>query len=94
MACGTFLMYPKLPGQAAKNHGLFQNNQHLVYYSSGHMAENVEQISYWLEHDAEREKIARQGCELVHKNFSLEQMFQALLELVGSTNKIHMVGAA
>jgi len=82
MACGTFLMYPKLPGTASKNHSIFQNGEHLAYYEAGFMEDNVKQIKFWLEHDELREKIAKQGRDLVHKKFTLDQMFEKLLSLV------------
>ena len=31
MACGTFVMYPRLPGEYAENLALFENGKHIVY---------------------------------------------------------------
>jgi hypothetical protein len=79
MSCGTFMMYPKLPGDARRNNEVFEDGKHLVYYAHGRTLDNADQIKYWLTHDEEREAIARAGQEFVHANFTLEQMLEKLL---------------
>ena len=64
MACGTFIMYPKLPGDARRNNEIFEDGKHIVYYDLGRMPENAKQIRYYLEHEDEREKIAAEGYRL------------------------------
>ena len=83
MGSGTFLMYPKLPGNTAKNLEIFEDGKHLVYYEPGSMMENAEQIKYWLKHDREREQIALAGCQLVHEKYTLKHMLDRLLAPVG-----------
>lgn len=79
MACGTFVMYPRLPGEAAENLSVFEDGKHIVYYEHGYIRENVKQIKRWLEHDEERESIARAGCRKVRAEYSLEGMLDQLL---------------
>jgi hypothetical protein len=79
MACGTFVMYPRMPGGSSKNNVLFKNNEHLVYYDPGYLKQNAKDILHFMEDDADRERIARAGCELVHREFTLEQMLEKLL---------------
>jgi glycosyltransferase involved in cell wall biosynthesis len=79
MACGTFVMYPRLPGEAAANLSVFEDGKHIVYYEHGYIRENVKQIKRWLEHDEERESIARAGCRKVREELSLERMLDQLL---------------
>jgi len=85
MACGTFVMFPRLPGEAAKNLTLFEDKKHIAYYNYGYMKENAEQIHYWLAHDKEREAVAQAGCKLVHEKYTLEQMLEQLLAPVADT---------
>ena len=79
MACGTFVMYPRLPGDSAANLSAFEDGKHIVYYEHGYIRENVKQIKRWLEHDKERESIALAGCCKVREELSLENMLDKLL---------------
>ena len=79
MACGTFVMYPRLPGEAAENLSVFEDGTHIIYYEHGYIRENVKQIKRWLEHDEERESIAQAGCRKVREELSLERMLDQLL---------------
>jgi hypothetical protein len=81
MGCGTFLMYPELPGDSADNMKIFQHEKHLVYYKGGFFKKNVKQILHYLEHEEEREAIAQAGCELVQSEYTLDVMLTKLLEL-------------
>lgn len=83
MACGTFVMYPRMHvGGSDKNNVIFENNKHLAYYDPGYLKANAAQVRHFLEHDDEREEIARAGCELVHEKYRLDQMLDRLLSLV------------
>jgi Glycosyl transferases group 1 len=94
MACGTFVMYPKLPGDAAKNLTLFEDGKHIAYYDQGYMIKNFEQIKYWLEHEKEREDIARAGCYKVTHEHTLERMIEGILGLAKSERKERSVEVA
>jgi glycosyltransferase involved in cell wall biosynthesis len=80
MACGTFVMYPKLPGAAAENLSIFEHGKEIVYYEPGYMADNIKQIRYYLAHEDEREHIAAAGCKKVHELYRLDKMLEKMLE--------------
>lgn len=80
MACGTFVMYPRMPGGFSKNN-IFKNNEHIVFYDPGYLKQNAKDIERFIQDDEAREKIARAGCELVHREYTLEKMFEKLLDL-------------
>jgi hypothetical protein len=88
MACGTFVMFPKLPGDCRRNNEVFEDGKHIAYYSDGRMTDNAKQIMHYLEHEDEREAIARAGCEFVHKNHTLEGMLEKLLAPVRSREAV------
>lgn len=79
MACGTFVMIPRLHGECADNM-VFENNRHVVYYEPGYMRENAKQIQRWLKNDgSERDTIALAGMNKVREDYSLEKMLQGIL---------------
>lgn len=84
MAAGTFIMYPRLAGDARKNLLLFQHEKHLVYYTPGDYMGNAEAIRYWLSHDKERDAITSQGGALVRRQYTLSAMLERILEPVMS----------
>jgi hypothetical protein len=86
MGCGTFLMAPRLFGDAAENLSIFEDRKHLVYYDIGYFADNAKQIVHYLQNDDEREKIAKAGCELVHKKYTLEGMLDQMLAMVSKAS--------
>jgi hypothetical protein len=88
MACGTFVMYPKLPWGCNKNMQLFRDGKEIVYYDPGFVPKNAKQILYWLEHEEEREKIAEAGLNKIRAEFRLEQMLDRLLTL-GCSPLVH-----
>jgi hypothetical protein len=88
MSCGTFVMYPKLPGEAAVNMEVFQDKVHLAYYEPGYMIENLNQIRYYLENDKEREQIARDGRNLVRKNYTIDHLLGQMLQEAREAAKI------
>jgi len=87
MACGTFVLYPRLFGESEENLQVFEDRKHLVYYSFGYFADNAKQIVHYLQNDEERAKIAKAGCELVHKKYTLEGMLERMLESVKVKNE-------
>lgn len=84
MGCGTFLMYPRLEGDARKNLSIFEDGKHLVYYTLGDYVGNASRIRYYLEHQEERERIAEAGCKLIREKYRLYQMFERMLTPVSS----------
>jgi glycosyltransferase involved in cell wall biosynthesis len=83
MATGTFLMYPRLPGDAGENLEIFQDGVHLAYYEPGNLKRNAAQIRSWLEQDAAREAIAKAGGELVRSRNTLRGMLECLVGMAG-----------
>jgi hypothetical protein len=81
ISCGTFCMFPKLLGDAEKNMSLFADGHEIVYYDVGFFIENAKQIKYYLDHDAERERIASNGSKKVHELYGLDQMLEKLLAM-------------
>jgi hypothetical protein len=79
MACGTMVMYPRLPGAAAKNLTQFDEGQEIVYYDPGNMIDNGKQIWQYLEDKTGRESIAAAGHLRVVKDYTIEQMLEAIL---------------
>jgi len=82
MSCGTFVMYPALTWDAAKNMEIFQHEKHLAYYQLGYFADNAKQIQRFVAADDERESIARAGRDLVRSEYSLEKMLNTMLSAV------------
>lgn len=89
MACGTFVMYPRLPYHARLNMNQFVDKKHLVYYNPGYVGQNAEQILYYLENELERELIASNGYVEVLKHHTLERMLQKLIDY--GVNGVEMV---
>jgi len=79
MACGTFVMFPTLPGEAAQNMKAFESDKEIVYYEHGYMKKNAAQIRYYLENEKEREAIAGAGCSRVYSEYTLQQMLEKML---------------
>lgn len=82
IASGTFVMYPRLFGAAVDNNFLFDDKKHLAYYELGNFFENAKQVIHYLEHKAERDQIAKEGCKFVHANYTLDRMLQRILSMV------------
>ena len=82
MACGTFVMYPKLQGDMAGNMTQFEDGREIVYYDPGYFKQNAKLIAKYLVDEYAREAIARAGCERVHREYRLDQMLEKLLGLV------------
>ena len=87
MACGTFLLTPEMPTlhRAHLNNVLFTDKVHLERYDPRLKAQVARRLNEWQkpENEAEREKIARAGCEEVHAKHSLEVRLTWLLDKCG-----------
>lgn len=82
MACGTFVMYPKLPGETAKNLSVFQDGKEIVYYENGVLSDNIRQICHYVKHEDEREKIAQAGHDKVHRDHRLDSMLETMFSVL------------
>jgi len=88
MACDTFVMYPCFPDiDFQKNLSIFKGDKHIVYYDYGFYADNGKQVTHYLEHPEEVDRIARAGGELVRSKYTLEQMLEAMLTQVRSVRE-------
>ncbi len=73
LSCGSFLLTNEIP----KADRLFENYKHLVYFNE----ENSEDlIAYYLEHNDEREFIARQGYEEVQGKHTFHHRMMNILQ--------------
>jgi hypothetical protein len=83
MACGTFLMTPQIPPEAgaAKNMLPFESGRDLIYYRSSNLPFVAQLLNEWSspDKDAERQRIAKAGCKLVHEKHSLNVRMQEML---------------
>lgn len=87
MACGAFVMFPKLPGKAAENLSLFEDGKEIVYYDYGSLASNAAQIKKWLADNNGRNSIAEAGRRKVHAEHSLELMLGRLITNAGFSHE-------
>ena len=55
----------------------FINKEHLVFYRN--IEELLKEIDYYLNHEAERKRIACLGGRFVNSHYSLKQMIRAIL---------------
>jgi len=76
LACGTCVLAKKVPDSDL----LFEDGVHLRYFDT--VEEFFELADWYLEHEAEREKIARAGMQRAHTEFNCEKIAQYLLDVV------------
>lgn len=76
LGCGAFFLTQWTP--AIEN--LFENHKHLVWSKSAE--ETVELVNYFLKHDQEREKIAKQGQEFVYKYHTYLHRANTILNVI------------
>lgn len=81
MACDTFVMYPRLFGEAEKNLSLFKDGEHIVYYDIGSFVDNGKQIMHYFDHPEERARIGKAGGELVRSKYTLEHLLEELIAM-------------
>lgn len=81
MACGTFLLTPRLDHPSAhRNMAPFEDRKHLVYYDPHAPAEIARLIEYYLAHPAERDAIAAAGRAEILKNHAMRLPLQKILD--------------
>ncbi len=74
LGCGGFLLTAYSPGIEA----LFGRGRHLDWFED--MDECRKKIEYYLQHGAERRKIARAGYQLAHEKYSYDKMVEIILD--------------
>ncbi len=77
MSSGSLLM-TDIPSNNMEK--IFIDKKHLVYYNS--FADLKNKIDYYLVHDKEREKIAKQGYNFVRRNYSWDAQINKLLDIL------------
>ncbi len=75
-ACGTFTLAKRAPGYEL----MFTDGVHLRYFDT--VDEFFELAEWYLEHDQEREKIAKTGMERAHSEFNCERIAKCMLDLI------------
>jgi glycosyltransferase involved in cell wall biosynthesis len=76
LACGTFVLAKRVPDTDL----LFKDGQHLRYFDD--VDEFFELADWYLNHEAERRKIADAGMNRVNKLFNCERIAKCLLDLI------------
>lgn len=61
----------------------FKQGKHLVWYDSH--SDMMNKITYYLEHDEERQQIAKEGHLLVQKEHTMEKRVQAIISTIEDT---------
>jgi len=76
LACGTFVLAKRVPDSDL----LFEDGIHLKYFDT---AEEFFELAEWyLNHEHEREKIAKAGMGRAHKEFNCVKMAQYVIDLI------------
>ncbi len=76
LACGAFVLAKRVPDSDL----LFRDGQHLKYFDS--IDEFFDLADWYLNHEAEREKIADAGMHRVHKLFNCERIAKCILDII------------
>lgn len=76
ISCGTFTLAKNVPD----SHLLFEDGIHLRYFDTAD--EFFERVKWYLEHEQERERIARTGMLKAHTDFSCVKIVQHVLDLI------------
>lgn len=76
---GGFLIHPLVPGLEKE----FKDKEHVVFYKYNDFKQLKELIDYYLENDAEREKIRKSGHEFVKNNYTYKHRWKKILEELG-----------
>jgi hypothetical protein len=75
---GGFLIHPRVPGMDRH----FKDYRHLAFYQYGNFGQLKDEIDFWLEHDADREHVRREGHELVKAEHTYAHRWETILETV------------
>lgn len=78
LGCGSFLLTEKVENGQSE---LFSDGVHCALYDKNNDEQIVERIHYFLQHDAEREAIARQGMHEVLEHHTSRQRVAAMCNL-------------
>lgn len=78
LSCGTFVLAKRVPDTDI----LFQDGVHLKYFDS--IDEFFELADWYLDHEAERKKIADAGMQLAHTDFNCETIAKHMLDLIAT----------
>lgn len=76
LGCGAFVLAKGVPDSEI----LFQDGMHLRYFDT--VEQCLELAEYYLSHDRERQKIARQGMERAHEQFNCRQIAADMFTLL------------
>lgn len=76
LACGTFVLAKRVPDTDL----LFKDGVHLKYFDT--IDEFFELADWYLNHEAEREKIAIAGVQRTHSEFNCVKMARHMLDLI------------
>jgi len=76
LGCGSFL----LTDRTSNIEEIFEDGKHLVLYDS--LDDMVEKARYYIEHDEEREAIAKAGMEYVLANHTIDHRVDKMLKTV------------
>lgn len=76
LSCGTFVLAKRVPDTEL----LFKDGVHLRYFDT--TGEFFDLVDWYLNHEAERGKIADAGMHRVHKLFNCERIAKCILDLI------------
>jgi spore maturation protein CgeB len=79
LGCGAFLLHPRVPLMEKD----FTDRKHLAYWDDED--DLVEKIRYYLDEPEERRRIARAGCELVHRRDIWTERLKEFWELLSNS---------
>jgi len=79
MSSGSLLLTDKLESEPWLEE-LFRDGKHLVLYRND--AELLEKCAYYLEHEPEREQIAKTGQKEVHMNHTFEHRAEEIIKII------------
>ena len=81
MACGTFLLTPRLDHHSAyRNMEPFEHGKHLVYYNPDDPEEIARLVNYYLANPSERDAIAAAGRAEVVQNYPMRLPLRKILD--------------
>lgn len=81
---GGFLIHPYIKGLEEE----FTDGENFVFYEYGNFEQLKEKIDYYLEHDAEREKIRKAGHEFVKANCTYHNRLTQMLDIITSAGAV------
>lgn len=81
MAVGTFVCTPEMDSLLHEKLAL-EDGKDLVFYQPDKPQQVADALKYFVEHDGEREKIAKRGCKTVREKFRMEDRLQSMIGAV------------